>query len=485
MSTTEVPAAAGDAAAATTTRPPTTRPSGGAFRALALRLHFYAGLFVGPFLLIAAVTGGLYAVSPAIESFVNRDLLYVDSQGPDRPLAEQVNAGVATRPDLSLVAVSPAPAPGETTRVLFSDPTLGESERRAVFVDPATARPVGESVVYGSSGALPFRAWVSQIHRHLHLGDPGRLYSELAASWLWLIALAGLALWIRRVFARRQRNSAGRLFVPNVARTHRERRLNWHAVVGVWILPVALLLSVTGLTWSTYAGENIEHLRENLSWTTPVIDTALPGAAAPADSGHADHHAGHTAIHTVPADRIRQLDRVLAVARDAGVTQPAEISVPAADGIAFEVKERRLPGTLTVDSVAVDGPTGTITARLPYADWPFMAKMANWGIQLHMGLMFGLLNQLLLLAAAIGLVTVIVRGYLMWWARRPAGASGVLAVGKPPRRGALRRSAALAVPAVAAAALIGWFAPVFGLSLLAFLLVDLLIGVLRRGRPAV
>ncbi|GGL09423.1 PepSY-associated TM helix domain-containing protein [Nocardia jinanensis] len=479
MSTTEVPAAPDSAAPATST----PRPGRGAFRALTLRLHFYAGLFVGPFLLIAAVTGGLYAVSPSIESFVNRDLLYVDSRGPERPLSEQVTAGTAVRPDLTLVAVAPAPAPGETTRVLFSDPALGESERHAVFVDPVTAQPVGESVVYGSSGALPFRAWVSQVHRHLHLGEPGRLYSELAASWLWLIALAGLALWIRRVRARRQRDSVRWLFVPNLARNERERRLNWHAVVGIWILPVALLLSATGLTWSTYAGDNIEKLRENLSWTTPAVETTLPGAA-PAGTTHTDHHGGHTTGHTVPADRIQQLDGVQAAARATGVTRPAEITIPAADGTAFAVKERRLSGTLTANSVAVDGPTGTVTDRLPYADWPFMAKLANWGIQLHMGLMFGLLNQLLLLAAAVGLITVIARGYLMWWRRRPTPATGMFAVGKPPRRGALRRSAILAVPALAAAALIGWFAPVFGLSLLAFLVVDILVGALRRIRTA-
>ncbi|MEV0109182.1 PepSY domain-containing protein [Nocardia sp. NPDC050799] len=480
MSTTEVPAAP-EGAVPVTSSP--RQPSRGAFRALALRLHFYAGLFVGPFLLIAAVTGGLYAVAPTIESFVNRDLLTVDSRGPERPLAEQVTAGTAVRPDLTLVAVAPAPAPGDTTRVLFSDPALGESERRAVFVDPVTAQPVGESVVYGSSGALPFRAWVSQVHRHLHLDEPGRLYSELAASWLWLIALAGLALWIRRVRGRRQRAAARWLFVPNLANA-RERRLNWHAVVGVWILPVALLLSATGLTWSTYAGANIETLRENLGWTTPAVTTALPGTVAPAQTGHGDHPGGHPAGHSVPADRIQQVDRVLAAARAAGVTRPAEITIPAADGTAFAVKERRLPGTLTADAAAVDGATGTVTDRLPYAEWPFMAKMANWGIQLHMGLMFGVLNQLLLLAAAIGLITVIVRGYLMWWQRRPTATARTFAVGRPPRRGALRRSAMPAVPALGAAALIGWFAPVFGLSLLAFLVVDVLVGALRRVRPA-
>ncbi|WP_040837411.1 PepSY-associated TM helix domain-containing protein [Nocardia brevicatena] len=479
MSTTDV--AAEPAAPDTTDRP----RQAGALRALALRLHFYAGIFVGPFLLIAAISGALYAIAPTLETFTDGELLRVDSHGPQRPLSEQVAAGVAVRPDLTLVAVAPAPAEGETTRVIFSDPTLGESERRAVFVEPVTARPVGEAVVYGSSGALPTRAWISQLHRHLHLGEPGRLYSELAASWLWVIALAGLLLWVRRVRSRRQRNSAAWLFAPDRSQGARGGSLNWHATVGVWILPVLLFLSATGLTWSTYAGQNIDELRERFDWATPTIVTALHGSTpSSAEVDDRSHH-GHGA-HTSggdPTDRVEQLDRVIAAARAAGIDRPAEIDVPTDDDTAFAVKELRMSGTYTVDAVAVDGGTGAVTARLPYSDWPLMAKLANWGIQLHMGLLFGVLNQLLLFAVAVGLITVIMRGYLMWWRRRPTRDAGWFAAGRPPRRGVLRRAPLGTTVAVfAVAALIGRFAPVFGISLLGFFVIDLIVGLSQRLR---
>lgn len=43
--------------------------------------------------------------------------------------------------------------------------------------------------VYGTSGILPLRTWLDYLHRNLLLGDVGRVYSELAASWLWVTAL--------------------------------------------------------------------------------------------------------------------------------------------------------------------------------------------------------------------------------------------------------------------------------------------------------
>ncbi|MEU2030423.1 PepSY-associated TM helix domain-containing protein [Nocardia amamiensis] len=456
---------------------------------IGMRLHFYAGVFVGPFILIAAITGALYAISPTLESITSRDLLTVTQTGTPKPLSEQVSAAVTTQlaiqPGLQLVAVAPAAGAEDTTRVLFSDQSLGESERRAVFVNPYTALPVGDSVVYGSSGALPMRTWIDELHRDLHLGEPGRIYSELAASWLWIVGLAGLVVWVRRVRCRRARNGWGWLFAADRSQRARGRTLNWHGAVGMWVLPLALLLSATGMTWSTYAGENITELRQQLSWTTPAVSTALPGSTALEHDSSSDHHSGGHAEHTPadPADRIAQLDQVYATARAEDITQAAEIAIPAAPGKAFAVKERRMPGTYTVDAVAVDGATGTVTDRLAYADWPLMAKLTNWGIQFHMGLMFGLLNQLLLLAAMIGLITVIVRGYLLWWRRRPTRDTGRFAMGRAPRRGAWRQSSPwLVVPLLAAALVVGWFVPLVGLSLVAFLAVDILLGLVGQVR---
>ncbi|MBQ4797142.1 PepSY domain-containing protein, partial [Pectobacterium versatile] len=70
------------------------------------------------------------------------------------------------------------------------------SESFAVFVDPVSLDIRGALTVYGTSGILPFRTRLDYLHRSLLLGDIGRNYSELAASWLWIAALGGLYIWI-------------------------------------------------------------------------------------------------------------------------------------------------------------------------------------------------------------------------------------------------------------------------------------------------
>lgn len=454
----------------------------GAGRAFFLRLHFYAAVFVGPFLLIAAISGGLYAISPSIEQVMYKDYLRTTDSGPALPLSEQVRAAQNLRPDLTVTAVRPADGPGETTRVLFADPTLGPSERHAVFIDPATAASHGELTAYGNSGALPMRTWIDQLHRSLHLGDPGRIYSELAASWLGVIALGGVYLWISRYRRSRSRGPGqARLLTVDRSASGRSRTLGWHGAVGIWIAVGLVFLSATGLTWSKYAGANVDELRTALSWTTPAVSKTLDGYAGPTPStgGH-DHGAGAVSPPQPAAPKVEQLDRVLQSARAAGIGGKVEVSIPPNADTAFTVTQTRQPWVMSNNSVAVNGDTGQVTDVLWFADWPLAAKLAAWGIQLHMGTLFGLVNQLAMLALAAALVTVIVRGYLMWWRRRPT--RGERPVGRPPRRGAL---AALPVPAavsvVVAAVALGWFVPLLGISLAVFVAIDALIGV-RQSR---
>jgi uncharacterized iron-regulated membrane protein len=111
------------------------------FGALLLRLHFYAGILVGPFILIAAVSEAMYAATPQLEQAIYAEELHVPTSQTSVPLADQIEAAQAVvRNEGSLVAVRPAPYNGDTTRVMFTEEGLGEGETRAIFITPPTPR---------------------------------------------------------------------------------------------------------------------------------------------------------------------------------------------------------------------------------------------------------------------------------------------------------------------------------------------------------
>jgi uncharacterized iron-regulated membrane protein len=446
---------------------PSPRVTGwAALRPLVLRLHFYAGVLVAPFLLVAAVTGLLYAASWQLEEIVHRDELNAPVGRAAVPISQQVAAAQAAQPQGTVTSVRTPAEPGRTTSVLMDVPGLPESTKLAVFVDPYTAEVRGVLESYGSSGALPVRAWISQLHRNLHLGEPGRLYSELAASWLGVVALGGLVLWVTR--RRRSGQKARRLLAPERGATGLRRSLSWHGSVGVWAVTGLLFLSATGLTWSKYAGDNVDQLRSALDWTTPALSSGGGGDhSAHGNSGHEGHG---------PSDA--GVDRVTQAATGAGLSGPVEIVLPAEPGGSYVVKEIDNVVPQRLDQVAVDPATAKVTEELRFADFPLAAKLTRWGIDGHMGRLFGLANQLLLIAIAAGLVFLIVYGYRMWWQRRPTRGFA-----QPYRRGAARRAhwAVLVPPAVAAVAA-GVFMPLLGLSLAAFLVIDVLLGLRARIR---
>ncbi|MFD2024567.1 PepSY-associated TM helix domain-containing protein [Promicromonospora aerolata] len=458
--------------------------------ALLLRLHFYAGLLVGPFILVAAVSGALYALTPAIEQGVYRQELDVPATDTQLTLAEQTEIARSHIGDAGATpsAVRPAPEPGDTTRIMFDDPALGESESRAVFVDPGTGEVRGDLTVYGTSGALPLRTWLDQLHRNLHLGDVGRLYSELAASWLGIVVVAGLGLWVRRIRKSRTKKDFLR---PGRGRTGYRRLFTWHTSVGIWVLLGALFLSATGITWSQYAGSNVDTLRATFDWGTPAVDAKLPGTgggqdAAAGDGGGEHAHHGESGETSGTGDVGHAadpalLDAVLATAQAVNInTGLVEITPPTEPGTAWVVQEIQRSYPTEVDAVAVDPDTMQVVHRVDFAEFPLAAKLARWGIDAHMGSLFGLPNQLVLFLLASGIASMVVLGYLMWWKRRPTREPRPLA-GTPPQRGVLRGTPWWGVAAVLGVAVaVGWWLPLVGWTLAGFVLVDTLLGLRRR-----
>lgn len=435
-------------------------PARSSLRPFLVRLHFYIGLFIGPFMAVAALTGLLYVLTPQLESRIYREVLYTGTTGAAHSLTEQAAAArAALGAELAVSAVRPAPEPGMTTRILFADPALGESENRTIFVDPVTLAITGDLTTYGTSGILPFRIRLDYLHRNLMLGEFGRFYSELAASWLWVAVLGGVALWAT---GPRRRRPVADLPAP-------QRRRWLHATLGVSLSVILVFVSITGLTWSQQGGARIDALRGHLGWITPQASTALSGSAV-ATGDHGDH-VGHGLA--AREDRLDQLDAVAAAARAGGLDSPMmEIRLPR-PGQAWAVREydRRWP--TQVDTLALHPDTLAITSRADFATFGLIPKLIRWGIDAHMGVLFGLPNQIVMATVALGLMVSIGLGYRMWWVRRPA-------MGEPLTVSWARLSVGQRVLWAVLALALGWALPVLGASLAVFVAVDVLRGRLAR-----
>ncbi|WP_300011597.1 PepSY domain-containing protein [Pseudonocardia sp.] len=441
----------------TTTAPPTApgrQPrSGEPLRRLVRRVHFYAGVLVAPFLAVLCLTGMAYVFTPQLNDVLHADELLVTPQsGPVRPLDDQVAAARAAHPGVPLSAVEPAAAADRTTAVLLTPPGAAEGETLAVYVDPYTASVTGGLPL--QDGEPPVQHWLRTFHGDLHLGPIGAVYSEFAASWLPVLFVGGLVLWVGK--RRRRRRD---LVVPAATRPGRGRIVNWHGSVGIWLTVALVFISLTGLTWSTFAGQRFQAVLTGLDARTPQM------SAEPLPDGDGAQISVGTAE---------------AAGRAAGLTGPLTLTPPAGAGEPYLVAETSATVPLHRDKLALDPHTGDVVESLAFADYPLLAQLTTIGILAHTGTLFGLANQLAMTAMALGVLAMGFWGYRMWWLRRPTR-------GGPPRpleaRGVLRSTPQpVLFGVVLGVVLTAWLLPILGVSLALFLAADTAVGARRRRR---
>ncbi|MDF5850181.1 PepSY domain-containing protein [Pseudomonas aeruginosa] len=82
----------------------------------------------------------------------------------------------------------------------------------------------------------------------------------------------------------------------------------------------------------------------------------------------------------------------------------------------------------------IDQYSGKVLADVRWQDYNAVARSVQMGVVLHEGKLFGLGNQLLMLAVCLAILLSSASGLWIWWKRKPAGRLGV-----PPLRHELPR----------------------------------------------
>jgi uncharacterized iron-regulated membrane protein len=134
------------------------------------------------------------------------------------------------------------------------------------------------------------------------------------------------------------------------------------------------------------------------------------------------------------------------------------------------------PDDLTQQRVIhLDQYSGEPLLDMSYADYGPLGRWLEFGINVHLGQEFGLINQLFLLAVCIAIIVMCVAAGVMWWKRRPSGAMGVPPL--PTDKRVFRGLIALLMIG-------GVLFPLVGASLIVMLMIDwLIVRPLQERRP--
>ncbi len=463
----------------------TTTDSMGLYRTL-WRWHFYAALFVIPIVVVLSITGSIYLFKPQLDRLQEASVVRV---------AER--AGVAASGAPKIVT-----ADGRRDAVLQAYPgwTFQHYRLPERAGDPVLIRiaePAGRQrldVLVGDDGSVLgaigkddwWSEWVSRLHGELLTGDAGSLVVEMAANWAIVMILTGLYLWWPR-----GRGPAGVLW-PRVRDGGIVWR-DWHAVAGFWVSGAVLVLLVSGLPWTGVWGDGFKRVRAEMGWDGRSQDwqTSRQAERQQATDEHA-HHNGSSASSNAAGSRpsggatpskdptgALPLSHFVEQARALAMAHPVIVTPPGGPkrfgrgaetvwAIRSDSQDRRERTTLRFDPA-----TGRQLGRETFHDQHIIDRMIGYGISWHEGQLFGVLNIVIGLATAAGLLWAVVSGTVMWLGRRD-GRGGL---GAPPTASGQRRPTWLIPVALLLCALL----PMLAVSAAAIWLLER--GVLRRVPP--
>ena len=202
--------------------------------------HFFAALYVLPFMALLSVTGALYLFEDSIEEVLYKDGLNVASQEVRQSYVEQESAVLATGEGLRIRSIFTALDEGRSTLIEYQDT---DRTRSYAWVDPYTA-----NVLSMQERDSTFMRIVRKIHSELLLGDVGTKFVELAAHWAIVLFVTGLYLW----WPRGNRTWRKVLTIPDG-----RGRMWWkqtHMLAGVLASLLIVPILISGLPWTDVWG---------------------------------------------------------------------------------------------------------------------------------------------------------------------------------------------------------------------------------------
>lgn len=441
------------------------------FHFIAWRWHFYAGLYVIPFLLMLATTG-LIMLWIAVLSGVGDERMTVTPNGTPLAVSALQAAAEAAVPGGTAVQYVAPLTPGHVAAFAVADETGATT---GVTLDPYSGQVLN---------TFPWRAgWydlATDIHGTLLIGTTGDRLIEIAASLGILLAVSGVYLhWPR----------AGlRGLVPNLRARGRSLWKSLHGTLGLWLSGLMVVFLLSGLSWSGVWGERFVQ-----AWSTypaekwdavPLSDATHaemnhgPAPEVPWGLEQTPMPASGSLAGTAAVAGMPDIDSIAAFANGLGFDGRFQVNLPADESGVWTISHDSMSNDghdpAADRTIHIDQFTGNVLADVRYADYSAYARAMAWGVAFHEGDL-GLWNVALNTLFCLSVMFLCISGAVMWLRRRPRGA-GRLAAPARPQGGPFWWAAALV------AVLLGLAFPLGGAVTLAVLVLD---AVVARTLPGV
>lgn len=416
------------------------------------RWHFYAGIIFAPFLFILAVTGAIYMFKPQIEGVLYQDYYEVTPQDEKIPASQQIEEVKKQYRDAAVTVYRPGESADRSSEVGI----VNNDESLTVFINPYTGESLG---ALNSEDRIMDK--IEEFHGELMAGTLGDRIVELAACWAVVLIVTGLYLW----FPKKRPGMGGVLF-PRLNKGKKTFRRDLHAVPAFWVTAGMLFLIMTGLPWSGFWGTNFQSMATNTGEGYPPSVWVGSGPQSTIQTKDIADVPWAAENLDVPVSDLQgfiplSIDDVVSAAEREGVHPSYSIYIPQDKSGVYTISAFP-PKAQDEITMHVDQYTGAVLTDYRYDHYGWIGKLVAWGITLHKGTQFGLINQLISLFICLGIILVVVSGYYLWLKRKPKKDMGA------PKTAGFNNTKGFFLLLIA----MGVLFPLVGLTIIAVLIID-------------
>jgi uncharacterized iron-regulated membrane protein len=469
------------------------------------RIHFYAGMFAMPFILLMAFTGLVILYTQPIQNLSQGDLRRVSASTEHVSYNVMAKAVETTFPGQALKSLTVPIGSGRSAIFSVDD---GSKTGRQVFVNPhsgavlGTTKPGGGIVglanrMHGYLNNNAFKISLPSVGAfwdHGKIMRPyivGDLLLEMLGVWTLVLVMSGLYLWWprRSTAGGTKRNGRG-LFRVRLNKTGRARWRDLHGAGGVMLFSIIVLTVISGMAWSTYWGPNFTALANKIS---PNVSTDAPasvlgtrgdldrlGNQIPWNTGSMPIPASYATSTDGTMPAALSLDSIVSIAEKEGMKPGYTVNFPA--NATDEATKEITYGTFTVSNswprktgeardLFLDQFSGKTLAQQNAYGFGTVSYSLDTMVSLHMGTQLGLFTRLMMTALCLLSIWSIFSGFVMFWKRRRPGTLGL-----PRRPVDVRLARRVGITAM----IMGVLFPVWGVTAAAVMAFDKF--VIRRTR---
>ena len=353
------------------------------------QVHLWVGIILSLYFILIGVTGSILVFRQELENLAGLKPWHtIDATPPIADIGGVIGKVETAYPGSRVIAVM-APTQADP---YFVATIQSMSQGRAQL--KVAAHPVTGEVL----GTIPKNdSWISvvqRLHVNLLLGRTGRTLNGVAAGFLILLNVTGMAVWWPGI------KSWMRALKVDFHRKWRRINFDLHRAAGFWTLAVVTFWAVSGVYFA-WPSQTIELVK----WFSPIISATPPAVRV---QPQMIEPAPDLRVMIAQAYTIDPETTLKGIAFPANARSPLLIFMTRGNGIGFEY----------ADTLFFDPYTGKHLTTWRYGVNQSLSDWFIWlQVPLHFGTYWGLSFKILWAILGLTIPMLTVTGAIMYWNR--------------------------------------------------------------------